>query len=1070
MAAPLPPHVAPPPDWENPLVFGINKLPPRTDAWPCPDLAAARAGSYDQSPWLLSLNGRWQFQWAPTPDARPADFWRPDFDAAAWPTIAVPGNWETQGYDIPIYSNWRYPFKCDPPRVTSEPDPRFTAFTHRNPVGAYRRTFTVPAEWPTAHRVILHFAGVRSAMYVWVNGQKIGYSQDFSLPAEFDITAALRPTPAANTLAVEVYRWCDGSYLEDQDMWRLSGIFRDVFLYSLPANHFRDIQLWPELDMAGRDATLNAACELRIPAAATTAAAGAAGWHVHLHLFTPAGEPVAGNAPPLTLTLSVQPGTEPDRFAAAGALAIRNPLKWSDETPHLHRAVLELRDPAGQTVEARALNVGFRKVELRDRQLWLNGVSIKCKGVNRHEFDPDHGQAVPPPRLLQDLRLIKQANLNLVRTSHYPNDPRFYDLCDRLGLLVMDEANVESHELGYHRRTLPGDLPEWRPAVLDRLRRMVVRDRNHPCIALWSLGNEAGYGDVFPAMSAEAKALDPERRPVQYADMNLAADLDSQTYPTPAWLIEHVEGRATRKGEQGQISHEAQHGPYPAAKPFLMNEYAHAMGNSLGNFQDYWDVIASHPMLLGGCIWEFCDHALRRTDAQGRRGYAYGGDFGDFPNDANFCIDGLVGPDRSPNPHYWEVQKVHQCAKVLPLPGDPGQMQVLNRHYFLNLKIYEASWQLLRDGGAAARGTLGRLDIPAGGEKILDLPGIQDAISAAEGEHVLRIEFRLATTTPWADAGTLLAWDEIPVAGAWQPRPPTPTSPLHLTRAAAGRLLITPTSTPRIQDSDTLLEFAAGRLARWTVAGRPFLAAPAELNFWRAPTDNDRGWGMPTELGAWKRAGPDAEPESVTAVETADGLLITSHFRLPAVAGRATLAALLRNPTTLDLRLHLDPTPGGPRHIPRVGLQFTLPGAFRRVDWYGRGPHESYCDRQTSAALGHYRSTADDWAFPYIRPQENGNRTGIRRLRLAAADGAALEIETLADPLEASAWPYTLADLEAATHVEEFPVRDTITLNVDCAQMGVGGDNSWGARVHDAYMLPAARPYDCAFRITLQQP
>ena len=1064
MNTPRPPTA--PPDWENPLVFGIGKLPAHADAWPCPDVATARASSYDRSPWLLSLNGRWQFHWAPDPDARPADFYRADFDAGAWPTVTVPGNWETQGYDIPIYSNWRYPFKCDPPRVTSEPDPRFTAFAHRNPVGSYRRAFTVPAAWPAGHRVILHFAGVRSAMYVWVNGKKIGYSQDFALPAEFDITDALRPG-AENLLAVEVYRWCDGSYLEDQDMWRLSGIFRDVFLYSLPKSHFCDIQAWPELDDACRDATLRAVCEIRIPGAAT------ASWQVRLHLFAPAKKPVEG-AKIGTILLPLQPGPEPENFTVAGALAVRNPLKWTDETPHLHRVVFELCDPAGRTVEARALNLGFRTVELRDRQLWLNGVSIKCKGVNRHEFDPDHGQTVPAARLLQDLRLIKQTNLNLVRTSHYPNDPRFYDLCDRLGLLVMDEANVESHELGYHRRTLPGDLPEWRPAVLDRMRRMVIRDRNHPCVVLWSLGNEAGYGNAFPAMYDEAKSLDPEKRPVQYADMNLAADLDSQTYPPPSWLIEHVERRATRKGEQGQASNEEQHGPYPSDKPFFMNEYAHAMGNSLGNFQDYWDVIDRHPMLLGGCIWEFCDHGLRRTDAQGCRVYAYGGDFGDFPNDGNFCIDGLVGPDRTPNPHYWEAKKVHQYVKVLPVPGAADRVRIRNRHYFLTLNIYAVSWHLLRDGVTAAHGTPGRLDIPAGAEQTLTLPGVADELAshkklgsglAGQGEYILRLEFRLAQTTAWADAGTLLAWDEIPLTGPWRPNPPAPVIPLQVTRDAS-RLTLLPQSQIQNPKSKILLEFSSGRLARWTVGNIPFLAGPAELNFWRAPTDNDRGWGMPKELGAWKLAGPGAEPESVEAAETAAGLLITSIFRLPAVDGCATVTCLVRNPTTLDLRVRLEPGPNRPRHIPRVGMQFCIPGTFRRVDWYGRGPHESYRDRKTSAALGQYQSTVDEWVFSYIRPQENGNRTDVRRLRLTSADGAALEIETLGAPLEVSAWPYTLADLEAATHAEALPVRDTITLNIDGAQMGVGGDTSWGARIHDAYLLPADRPWEYAFRLT----
>jgi beta-galactosidase len=1032
------------PDWENPLVLGINKLPPRATSWPHPDVASARRGGYDDSPWLCSLNGRWRFHWAPKPADRPADFFREDFDVATWGDITVPASWETQGHDVAIYSNKRYPFKCDPPRVTSEPDPRYTSRELRNPVGSYRRTFELPAAWPPGRRVILHFAGVRSAMYVWVNGHRVGYSQDFAIPAEFDITDALRP--GTNLLAVEVYRWCAGSYLEDQDMWRFSGIFRDVFIYVLPRTSFWDVHVWADLDAACRDATLHAACEVR-----TTETAGIpAGCRASVQLFSPAGEAVGP-----AVTLTVQAG--PQGGMATGELAVCHPLKWSNETPHLYRAVVALCAPDGAVLEARALHVGFRSIEIRDQQLWLNGVSIKLKGVNRHEFDPDLGQTVPPERLLQDLRLIKQANMNLIRTSHYPNDPRFYELCDRLGMLVMDEANVESHEIAYHRRTLPGDMPEWEPAVRDRMRRMVVRDRCHPCVILWSLGNEAGYGNAFPAMSREAKALDPHRRPIQYADMNLAADIDSQTYPPPSWLSEHVENRAQRKGEQGQSSNEEQHGTYPSGKPFFMNEYCHAMGNSLGNFQDYWDVIDRHPMLLGGCIWEYCDHGLRRTDETGRRVYACGGDFGDFPNDGNFCIDGLVGPDRQPHPHYWEAKKVYQNVKALPVPGAPEQVRVLNRHYFVNLDLYEASWTLLRNGALAGHGTLGRLRIPPGAEQVVVLP-IAAALRAGPGETYLRMEFRWADDSPWCPAGTILAWDEIRLGGAWTPAPLSPRCVTRVTPAADEILVGT------AQDQ-LAISRTTGRLVRWTAGGHDLLLRPAELNFWRAPTDNDRGWGMPEELGAWKGAGPAAILKSQRVEERDGAVVITSHFTPPGLETRIQVVHTVYDPATVDVHVQLEPVLNGPRYVPRIGMQFVLPAPFRQVEWYGRGPHESYRDRKTSAPVGLHRAAVDAWWHPYIRPQETANRTDVRWLRLARSGGAVLGVESLSGLMDVSAWPFLQDDLETHTRYYAVPCRDLTTLNIDLGQMGVGGDSSWGARIHEPYMLPVSQPYAYAFRL-----
>jgi len=1048
----------PVPAWEDPLVLGIHKLPPRASAWPHPDAASALAGDYDHSPWVASLNGDWKFHWAPRPEDRPADFFRMEFDDAPWQTIAVPGNWEARGYDIPIYSNWRYPFHCDPPRVMGEPDARWTSFLRRNPVGSYRRTFHRPPSWPEGGKVLVHFAGVRSAFHVWINGAYAGYSQDATSPAEFDISQWVRG--GENLIAVEVYKYCAGSYLEDQDMWRLGGIFRDVFLTHLPRAHLWDVEAHGGFGEDLRDGVLSCRAE-----ALPGDAAALEGYGVRFLVFDPAGNPL-GDLPVETVPLAPAAGGP----AAENRFVVRRAKAWTHETPELYTLVPELLGPGGQVVEARALRVGFRRVELKDREWRLNGVALKIKGVNRHEADPDHGQYVPPARLEQDLCLIKATNFNLIRASHYPNDPRFYERCDRLGMLVMDEANVESHELGYHKRGLPGDLPEWRPQVLDRLRRMVVRDRSHACVVFWSLGNEAGYGDAFPAMYDEARRLDPQGRPIQYADMNLAADVDSQTYPPPAWLEEHVASKAVRKGEQGQSSHEAQHGPYPSGKAFFMNEYAHAMGNSLGNFKEYWDLIERHPMLLGGCIWEWCDHALRRTDARGRRVLAYGGDFGELPNDGNFCIDGLVDPDRTPHPHWHEVRKIHQCVRTLGVDGEIGRVRIQNRHDFIDLSHLEGDWTLLRDGKTAAHGRLDRLFTPARGEESLELP-LGD-LAGGPGEWILRVRFRLAQSRPWAPAGETVAWDEIPLGGAYRP-PPPPVSTLFVYygnrlepilpgRAPAGA------ATVRLEREGGELVFSRedGRLAGWKEGGVSFLAAPPRLHFWRAPTDNDRGWKMPDELGAWKHAGRMAVLEHFALDEGGPAPLAVALYRLPAVGSYATVRTFIHDSAFLDVHVRLEPTPsGGPRYLPRFGMQFTLPSAFRRLAWYGRGPHESYADRRHGAAFGWWRAEVDSWNHAYLRPQECGNRHGVRHLSLADEAGSRLEVHALSPRLDVSAWPFHPEDLEETRHAVDLPRRGETILNVDWGQMGVGGDNSWGARVHEAYMLRADQPREYAFRL-----
>lgn len=1044
-----------PPPWEDPEVFGIDKLPPRCSAWPCPDAASARAGDYDRSPWIVSLNGNWSFRWSPEPSRRPADFFRADFDDAGWAAIPVPSCWQLQGFDVPLYVNIKYPFKTDPPRVMGEPPVEFTSWTNRNPVGSYRRWFETPADW-TGRRVYLHFAGAGSAFHVWVNGAKAGYSEDSRLPAEFDVTPLLRP--GRNLLAVEVYRYSDASYLEDQDFWRLSGIFRDVVLWCAPPVHLWDVAVDASLDAACRDAQIRIRHVVR-----NASAAPAKGLSLRATLVDPEGRPV-GTDPLIEESLDeAAPGFGPERTTRPAAVAA--PRLWSSETPNLYSMVIELRSD-GRTLEARRLPFGFRRFEIRGQEFLVNGRAIKIKGVNRHEFDPDRGYVPTVALMEQDVRLMKQANINFMRTAHYPCDPRWYDLCDRLGLMVLDEANVETHELSYHKKVLPGDRPEWRAAVVDRMRRMVVRDRGHACVAMWSLGNEAGYGSAFMAMREAARAADPELRPIQYADMNLAADVDSQTYPTPAWLQQHVEGRAQRKGEHNETANAEQHGRYPSGKPFLMNEYCHAMGNSVGNFQDYWDLIERHPMLIGGFIWDWVDQGLRKTAPDGRRFFAYGGDFGDQPNNNNFCCNGLVAPDREPHPHYAEVRKVHQFVRVRAEGAAAGRVMVTNTYAFLNLDRFDATWQLDRNGVAVQQGSLGRLDVAPGASRSLTVPFKTPPPAEAGGdEYFLTVRFALPEKTAWADAGFVVAWDQIPVRTT-PPRAGAAANPatavVQVRRDGADAVLESAGFVARIDGKD-------GGLASFRAGGRELLRSPMRLNFWRVPTDNDIGWKMPKTLQVWQAAGPGARLERLDVTNGAAGSArVTAHFAVPAGSTRARIEYEADAAGRLGVAVTVEPRAAGGKalpDLPRVGVQFAVAPDLAAVEWYGRGPQENHLDRKTGSPVGRYRSTVAEWITPYVRPQENGNRTDIRWLTLRGAAGG-LMIRADGAPLMASAWPYGMDDLAAAKHNNELPRRDFITVNVDHLQMGVGGDNSWGLPVHEEYRLPATRTY--AYRFTIE--
>ena len=1011
------------PDWENPEMIGQNKEPAHCTLMPYPDVATALKGTREASPFHKSLNGNWKFHWVKRPAERPLYFYKLNYDVSSWNEIPVPSNWELHGYGIPIYTNAAYPFNA------VNPNPPYIPHDN-NPVGSYRTEFTIPDSWE-GREVFLHFDGVRSAFYLWINGEKVGYSEDSMTPAEFNITGVLRK--GKNVLAAEVYRYSDGSYLEDQDTWRLSGIYRDVYLFSTPQVHLRDFFVVCDLDAQYQDATLKVTASIH-----NYAKKFAKRRSVEVMLLDADGKAVCGE--------TLMSG-EVEGIAACGENVIEmratvtDPHKWSAERPYLYEVLLRLKDSKGRIVEVELCNFGFRKVELKGGQLLVNGQAILFKGVNRHEHDPDHGRAIPHSRMIQDIKLLKQNNINAVRTSHYPDDPKWYEICDKFGLYLIDEANIESHGIGYHSEKTLGNKPEWKKAHMDRTIRMVERDKNHSSVILWSLGNEAGDGINFDATSTWVHQRDPSRL-VHYERCGDRAitDIVCPMYAPIERIVEYA------KVEQ--------------ERPLILCEYAHAMGNSVGNLQDYWDAIEKYKHLQGGFIWDWADQALRKETTDGREFWAYGGDYGDIPNDDNFLCNGIVQPDRKPNPSLYEVKKVYQYIKAEPIDLTNGKIRIRNKYDFVSLEFVDISWELTADGKILQEGKLPKMSIAAKEEQELAIPLREPELEAGV-EYWLKIIFTLADDTLWAERGHVVAWDQFRI-------------PFDVPAAAEADTAVMPelelgetaeAVTVNGEDFTLTIRKESGAIESFKFGGKELIAKPLIPNFWRVPIDNDKGNGMPDRLGVWKRAGQDRTIREVTAEQLKPQVIrIAVQASLPAGncdyrniytiygSGDVIVEGSLKKAEKVNLP-----------DIPRFGMQMAMPGEFNVMTWYGRGPHETYWDRKTGAAVGVYSGAVEEQIHGYVRPQENGNKTDVRWMALTNKDDTGLLVVGM-PVLSVSAWPYTMWDLENARHVHELPHRDTITVNIDYKQMGVGGDNSWGARTHPEYTLPAG-PYSYSFRL-----
>jgi beta-galactosidase len=1031
--------------WLDPTVVGMNR-----------ERGRALLASYDSVEDLdagrrrnrLDLDGRWSFQWVE--GLRGFDL---DAAGASGPQgdgeITVPGAWQLQGYGVPMYLANRFP-----PALGTRRERIPDIDPDRNEAGIYGRTVHVPASW-SGRRVFLVLEGVKAGASVVLNGQPVGYTQGSFLPAEFDVTDHL--VPGENRLTVVVLRYTDGSYLEGQDMWYLSGIVRSVYLHAEPVVAVRDLWLRPALDVAVGHGVLHGQVTVVNRSDASTSA------EVEMLLADPGSD---GRRSVGTAAVEVPAGGQATALVTADVMEVQ---PWTAETPQLYRVTVLLRRD-GDVVQALPLRTGFRTVEIRDEQLLVNGQPITLLGVNRHDFDPDHAWAVPVERYREDLLLAKRLNINAVRTSHYPNPQVFYDLCDELGLYVMDECDLESH--GVRRKNVPGDNPLWTAACVDRMERMVLADRNHPSIIMWSLGNEAGLGGpdggAFVRMKHAALALD-DTRPFHYeGDHNPAiSDVVSRMYATAeqmATLGRHEPltfGPVTRLRNRVLTDDKDLTPELLAGRPVLQCEYAHAMQNSLGNFAEHVEVFFSHPCVVGGFIWDYVDQAVRQVGPDGTQRWLYGGDFGDSPNHGTFLLNGILAADRTPHPSAAEVRWGYRPIAVSPLDPASGRYRVTNRLAFTDASAFDPVVEVLLDGVPSWSRTLSPIAVPPGETRDWSVPEAAPPAEAS-GEAVVRFRWYRRESTPWSPAGAEVGFDEVVVgrrppavmsAGAEQPVASVRT------RREAGVLGAS------VGDGEIEMDRRTGAVRAWRVGGRDVLVGPLQPIYWRVPTDNERG--LANAMPWLERVQPDRLWRSprlrvARSEETVDdqGWRLALLLRSPLLTA-AMLVVRLRPDGTLEVTHRVVPR----REMVRLGLSTELAGVDR-VRWYGKGPHETYVDRQRGAWTAIHEATVDELPHDYVRPQENGNRTGVRWLELGGFPGGTLRVEDLSgDTMEFTAWPYTQADLDAAQHIHELARRDTVTLTVG-RQRGVGGDLPGSAALLEPYRMPAGRTYEVSVRLT----
>ena len=1065
------------PDWENPDVIGINKLPYH--------VTLGNPSTHKTNPQITYLDGNWKFRWSPDPDSRPADFFEADYDVTGWDDIHVPCDWQMQGFGTPIYTNSRYPFRRNQPKVTDTPDRSWTAYEARNPVGSYVTDFD--AADIVEHNWILEFEAVSSAFYVWVNGQKVGYSQNSMSPAEFDITPYLKE--GRNRLAVEVYRWCDGSYIEDQDFWRLSGIFRSVKLWKRPLVHISDyrITLIPSDDYSV------ARIHTQVQIVNTSESQVN---RVNL-MFTLKDKKTDGKECSQSWFPEKIPVLQPhDSIWVTTEGNLFYPQLWSAEKPNLYECTLELAE-RGQVTESFCQNVGVRKIETRGEVMYINDKPVKLRGVNRHDHHPRTGHYVDPETTELDIKLMKQANINMLRTSHYPDSPLLYELCDLYGIYVMDEACQESHGFGLRNRQMGND-PQWMKAHVDRAESLVKRDFNHPSILFWSLGNEGGAGMNMRAMRAKVDELDSTR--LVFCDTDLSvSDLYDDSYLSPARL-KQVAQRVTDR-------------------PFMMREYAHMMGNSGGNLTEYWDIIYADPSIAGAAIWDFVDQGIAKPidgsplkykgsglTLEDGEFWAYGGDFGDMPNDGNFVINGLLAPDRTPHPHYYEVKHVYQPLKFELLNVDEEEcyadVKVNSLDYFTGIDEYDYEVKIVCDDGCVLdqignqsfKGLKpdenGDIRIPFV-EGWLDATGPGGSINGkwAFRDVVLQVFAKLKEPTLWADSGFVVAYDQLLDWPAYSRKnvPLSNWDSLFVSKRTKGIVPIGDGGYTVSCGKSTYTVDSKGALTSWKWKKKEMLAGPLEPDFWKPANDNQIRNDYERTMGVWRNVGPGR-------------VLVNSEARmsiLPYEWGLLVRVLTAKERKERELRFDLNLSVGGEltvcysftekqvgvsviynpsetqiESMPRFGMRMKVPAQFDSVKWIGRGPWENYPDRKNGALSGKYALSVSEYMVDYVYPQDNSNRSDcldfiLDKNSLQSLDNPKIHVSS-SEPFNLRIWNYSEEDLEKARHGYELPQRDYLNINIDKEIIGVGGNDAWGAKTEPQYIPSAKEPHRLEFVIRLE--
>lgn len=1016
--------------WQDASVTNMNRLPMTAHFLPFVSEKAAlsQLGKPDeqrfalnaQSERRISLNGKWKFKLVKKPSLCISDFHKTGYDVSGWQDINVPGSWELQGFDAPIYTDVTYPFPANPPFVPQD----------YNPVGHYVREFTIPESWKGMD-VIMDFEGVESAFSFWVNGKFAGYSEDSRLPAHFDITRLLRK--GNNRLAVRVHRFSDGSYLEDQDYWKYSGIERKVFLQARPKSRVKDFVLTNKLVNGYRDGAFAVDVAMHNPRP---------GQKIEVKVLSPEGKAIFTASKNLV-------GTADTTAHFAKLLAAVKP--WNAETPNLYTLVVNYYANGGKTTESFAHKFGFRTIEMKNGLLMVNGQALKIKGVNRQEHDPVHGRTLDVALMAKDIKMMKQFNINAVRASHYPNHWEWYQLCDKYGLYVVDEANIECHGILDTEYKSLADRPDWWNAFHDRMYRMMMRDRNQTSVIIWSMGNESGYGPHFDRLYDMAKALDTTR-PVQYegGGYDGKSDIYCPMYARIWHLRRHVNQRDKR--------------------PLILCEYAHAMGNSEGNLKDYWDLIYQHDQLQGGFIWDWVDQAFAKIDEQGHNYWAYGGDMGfvGVVNDSNFCANGLVAADRSLHPHIWEVKKTYQNIRFSPVPFSPRKIRVTNLFDFVDLSAYGLQWTVEADGERMDGGTV---NLPAvaprqSAEIELPLPQLPDSSGK---EYFLTLRAFLKTASLALPANHVVAVGQMPL--------PVSVSQGE-TKCLEGSLSLDNTSDEvKITCRDTANAFrfsrVTGEMTSMIYGGKEVLKTGLQPNFWRALTDNDVANGTAERCRTWQDAGREMTLKSVDVREDPDKRFVDVTSTYCMAGQESTLEMSYRVSANGDIKVTMHFVPGDKPlpEMPRLGMRMVLDAAYDQMTWFGRGPEENYADRKDGYLIGRYRASVWQQYHPYVRAQETANKCDVRWFTLTATDGHGIKIVG-DEPLSVSAWNFPLDDIlyvpSSVKHVHGGCIdkKDMVWVNIDHRQMGVGGDNTWGAQVHPEYTIT---PHEWQYSFTIMQ-